>query len=645
MSEDTFQFPRERLSLCMIVKNEEEKLARCLRSAQPWVGEMVIVDTGSTDGTVAIAESFGAKVVHFQWCDDFAAARNASLEAATLPWALVLDADEELIVEMPELLAALVMQSGALRASIRLYSVDEHASTTGAPVLRLFDRTDPTARYRARIHEHLMQPDTGDIASILLDGLRIRHDGYRAAVVTSRGKIERNIRLARLQLADAPDDPHAWWALASSVHSVDAKEAFSGYEKCRELMRAQNLGPNLLMLSTYVLGADALAELGRWDDIPAWLDEGLTVFPGHPDLLIRRGRTYLAKRDFQAAEADLLAARLANRSAEALRYSDPLLTQVFTRVGRAEALLNLGRDEEGEQELLAAVPLTSERTASPFTMLVTLKLKQGDYSSALDFAERGLESAPNSGDLRLLAAKAGLEVGRYQKVLDILEPFPNTSGVSQLRLSALLEDGRAPEACELLKEAVGAHDPFWAGLTWLCHGASERAGLVWTEAELPEEVNDATRQLVTFARFVYVGAAQTSWPSWSPDATRQLHRALRALLRNQRFDAFEQLITKTSALPAGVWWPIRRSCGAQLCLDGFTELALEMLLPAWQDEPDQPELLYWIGYCALQEGKLDDAHSLWIACLDRLPDHAPTRQGLEVLSKSGFPAASGAVAT
>lgn len=82
------------LSLCMIVKDEEDCLARCLLSVIPVVDEIIIVDTGSTDRTKAIAKTFGAKVYDFEWIDDFSEARNLSLSKATGDWILVLDADE-----------------------------------------------------------------------------------------------------------------------------------------------------------------------------------------------------------------------------------------------------------------------------------------------------------------------------------------------------------------------------------------------------------------------------------------------------------------------------------------------------------------------------------------------------------------------
>jgi len=84
------------LSLAMIVKDEAHDLAGCLDSVKGLVDEMVVVDTGSTDGTVGIAEGYGAKVPRHAWTGDFAQARNVSLSHCTGDWILVLDADEML---------------------------------------------------------------------------------------------------------------------------------------------------------------------------------------------------------------------------------------------------------------------------------------------------------------------------------------------------------------------------------------------------------------------------------------------------------------------------------------------------------------------------------------------------------------------
>lgn len=92
----------DRLSLCMIVKNEADTLEGCLRTVQDVAGEIVVLDTGSTDRTVEVAQELGAKVGHFEWCQDFAAARNAALELVTKEWVLVLDADEQLNPDVVE---------------------------------------------------------------------------------------------------------------------------------------------------------------------------------------------------------------------------------------------------------------------------------------------------------------------------------------------------------------------------------------------------------------------------------------------------------------------------------------------------------------------------------------------------------------
>ncbi len=84
------------LSVCMIVRDEEKVLSRCLKSVEGIADELIVVDTGSKDNTITIAKDFDARVFHFEWCDDFAAARNESLKHATGDWILQIDADEEL---------------------------------------------------------------------------------------------------------------------------------------------------------------------------------------------------------------------------------------------------------------------------------------------------------------------------------------------------------------------------------------------------------------------------------------------------------------------------------------------------------------------------------------------------------------------
>src|SRR5687767_4841401 len=86
--------PKDTLSLCMIARDAERTLPRALKSARPFMDEIVVVDTGSLDSTRRVAEEFGARVFDFPWCDSFSAARNHSLEQATGDWVFWMDADD-----------------------------------------------------------------------------------------------------------------------------------------------------------------------------------------------------------------------------------------------------------------------------------------------------------------------------------------------------------------------------------------------------------------------------------------------------------------------------------------------------------------------------------------------------------------------
>lgn len=97
------------LTLNMIVRDEAETLPNCLKSVQGFIDNIVIIDTGSTDGTPEIAQSFGAQVHHFDWVDDFSAARNYALSKVTTPWTLWLDADD--LLQNPEALADITEQA------------------------------------------------------------------------------------------------------------------------------------------------------------------------------------------------------------------------------------------------------------------------------------------------------------------------------------------------------------------------------------------------------------------------------------------------------------------------------------------------------------------------------------------------------
>lgn len=175
------------LSLCMIVKNEAENLLRCLSLAQPYVDEMVIIDTGSEDSTPAIAASYGAKVGYFAWKDDFAAARNYALSQATGQWILMLDADEELVVEIENLTQLLRNSSNTLAYVLEYREMIDEEQRTPSYRICLF-RNLPEFSYVGKYHETLQYQDQNLPSTHLsyLKGLEIKHYGFRPEVVKQK---------------------------------------------------------------------------------------------------------------------------------------------------------------------------------------------------------------------------------------------------------------------------------------------------------------------------------------------------------------------------------------------------------------------------------------------------------------------------
>jgi glycosyltransferase involved in cell wall biosynthesis len=210
----------EAISLCMIVKNEEPRLAKCLDSARNVADEVVIVDTGSTDGSREIASSYGAKIIAFDFTVvDFAAARNHALARANGRWILVLDADERLDASSVPLIEEIA--KGEENAGYYLERLN-HRPNGEAPrtdyVVRLFPNR-PDYRYRGRVHE------TTD-ASILAGGgrlvktaIRLDHD-FASDPEARRRRNLAYVEILNEEIAADPSDHTRFEFLAAEYHQL-----------------------------------------------------------------------------------------------------------------------------------------------------------------------------------------------------------------------------------------------------------------------------------------------------------------------------------------------------------------------------------------------------------------------------------------
>jgi tetratricopeptide (TPR) repeat protein len=366
-----------RLSLCMIVKDEAQNLGRCLASAQAWVDEIIVVDTGSTDETVAIAESFGAKVSHFPWCNDFAAARNYSLSLASGAWILVLDADEELVVQ-PNHSQDWRQHLEQLTWQINLKDADATAGLTGMATPRLF-RNLPDLIYAGAYHEALLyqgQPIPSPQSGVL-PTLEICHYGYSPTALAQKSAA----RIAQLEQLRQQEGLSLMllWTLSGFYELAGQQEQVEGcYAEAWE-----TLVPHLLSGETppqtravpgwlYSLGVRALQQEDL-ETASLLAQAGLKWFPSYPPFSYLNG----------------LVVRMLGFSLGAMPYFRACLQ--FAETG------NYFKSEPFDHDLITVLPAYD---------LGCIALEHHNFAEAVDYLQQVLTYQPDHTSAQTLLEQA-----------------------------------------------------------------------------------------------------------------------------------------------------------------------------------------------------------------------------------------------
>jgi glycosyltransferase involved in cell wall biosynthesis len=331
---------KPRLSVCMIVKNEERFLGQCLASVKDIADELIVIDTGSTDRTIEIAREHGAQVGHFEWCNDFAAARNASIATATGDWILFLDADEELSPAEKQNLSALLNSDNV--ALIRLPLINTHQGPISKSILPRLFRNIPAIQFLGCVHEGvytaLLKISKEWQMDISVGDLLILHHGYTAEVISERNKVQRNYELLLKALDERPNEAYFYMQLGLELRRMDRlAESFDAYAKALNLAETQ---PNqfitdevretlLTQYSGYLL-ADK-----QYEKVLEVLTSDLAMRqPLTPGQLLVRGRALIHLRQPQYALNDVQEA-YSRREEETLFPSpiDPMGDQMWILLG------------------------------------------------------------------------------------------------------------------------------------------------------------------------------------------------------------------------------------------------------------------------------------------------------------------------
>lgn len=297
-----------RVSLCVIARDEEAEIGRCLDSARDVVDEIVVVDTGSKDRTRELARERGARVIDFAWIDDFSAARNVSIEAATGDWILVLDCDDELVESARPEVRRTIEGTTAAGFRVRIQNLTppgEPVAYHEARVTRLFRRLD-AHRYEHRIHEQIAPAIERAGGRIEPCEIVYRHHGYARREAQGASRALRNLRLLERERAERPDDPHVAFELGCTFRALGRDD-----DATRELTHALQIERGRMRRearATLLLRLAQLA-LGRRDDREAarLAQESLALVPGealglqvHGLASIGTGQLAAALEDFRA---------------------------------------------------------------------------------------------------------------------------------------------------------------------------------------------------------------------------------------------------------------------------------------------------------------------------------------------------------
>ncbi|MGG3309125.1 glycosyltransferase [Paenibacillus lautus] len=267
----------------MIVKNEERFLARCLKSVEGLVEEIIIVDTGSTDNTKEIAESFGAEIYTFEWVNDFSKARNEALKYAQSDYILVLDADEYLESRDQLLLLLESLEKDIYFLSIKSFL--RGGISTIHPVIRLF-RNVPELKFFGRIHEQILIPVDSLFTQDYLE-VTINHDGYMKDVITEKNKEQRNLKIL---LEDLKEQETGFGLFNLGIQYKmmgEYEQAITMFEKAFPLSIEYSYICKLItsLIQCYM-------ELEQFDKALVICHESIEAYPNYTDLYYLQGQIY-----------------------------------------------------------------------------------------------------------------------------------------------------------------------------------------------------------------------------------------------------------------------------------------------------------------------------------------------------------------
>ncbi len=458
---------RATISACMIVKNEEKLLPGCLESIRNWVDEIIVVDTGSTDRTVEIAESFGARIFHQPWEGNFSKHRNYSLEQATCDWIFIIDADERFMQDDISEIRRLINQDEVGIISINVYNVygSNEELETFLPSVR-FWRRHLNLRYEGIVHNLL---ELGMEHPVTRSRARIKHLGYGLDREKMSQKFDRTKTLLEKQLEENPDNYFALFNYAQLLKgeggALSVKNAPKVIESARraiELTDPADRSQRHIHLMCLDQVAWASFFIRDYDTALEYARKALELKPNYLDPLMVKAYVYAHQEDWERARAAYQEYLDVQQKYDPSTEKDCLILTHVSNRASAHYGLALIAEHEGDTET-ARKQLQKTLEEQPTYLEANLRLgniylNEGNYEQAREFFTRQMRLPSGEVEAALGMAAAFERTGQadqsevyYGKAVELSESSPEV----HLRYGGfLINQGRHEEAAEQFNKAI-----------------------------------------------------------------------------------------------------------------------------------------------------------------------------------------------
>jgi len=425
---------RALLSLCMIVKNEEKNIGQCLKSAQGLADEIIVTDTGSTDNTIEIAKSYGAKIEHFEWTKDFSAARNHSISKATSRWIIWLDADDRLPKKTVEELRKRLEHETPDKAFyfIICNSGDEGKTGTRFAQVRVFPNS-PKIRFEGRIHEQPLDSLRKNKYKEENMPLEIFHTGYEDPELV-KAKQLRNLEVFKAEYPDPQKmNPNAMYHYAVALEMTeDYENALIWLKNSLEKAKKEHYDEYRILIPQNI--AKVLINLKRTDEAMDYLNESLKTDPYYEPSISLKARLLakLGQNDEAVKWFGYLASFvpkisiLPSNPAVAHISSMQFLSDYWSKTEQPKIAIDILKTLKN---MLLGTP------HNPFA-LAEIYVSHDRATEALDNLELMKNVQGNKPEFAFLYGQALALSGKVQEAIDTIakakEKFPQNSDIAEL---------------------------------------------------------------------------------------------------------------------------------------------------------------------------------------------------------------------